>query len=109
MVAVQKTGIGSDDEREEVIDAINKSLHKLSLRQGVMRLLSSLDLNHLRKNWDKLYQERSSLVHGLAPKPGVDYSVLAHNSINLCGHILLTAISREIPEATKYIDVLYQV
>ena len=109
VVAVQKTGIGLVDEREEVIDAINKSLHKLSLRQGVMRLLTSLNLNHLKKNWDKLYRERSSLVHGLAPKPGVDYSVLANESINLCGHILLTAISREIPEATKYIDVLYQV
>jgi hypothetical protein len=109
VVAVQRTRIGSVDEREEVIDVINKSLHKLSLRQGVMRLLTSLNLNHLKKNWDKLYQERSSLVHGLAPKPGVDYSVLASESINLCGHILLNAISREIPEATKYIDVLYQV
>ena len=109
VVAVQKTGIGSVDEREEVIDGINKSLHKLSLRQGVMRLLTSLNLNHLKKNWDKLYQERSSLVHGLAPKPGVDYSALANESINLCGRILLTAISREIPETTKYIDVLYQV
>jgi hypothetical protein len=66
VVAAQNTGIGSVDEREEVIDAINKSLHKLSLRQGVMRLLTSLNLNHLKKNWDKLYQERSSLVHGLA-------------------------------------------
>jgi hypothetical protein len=109
VVAAQKTGIGSVDEREEVIDAISKSLHKLSLRQGVMRLLTSLNLNHLKKKWDKLYQERSSLVHGLAPKPGVDYSVLASESINLCGHILLTGVSREIPEATKYIDVLYQV
>ena len=109
VVAAQKTEIGSVHEREEVIDAINKSLHKLSLRQGVMRLLTTLNLNYLKKNWDTLYQERSSLVHGLAPKPGVDYSVLANESINLCGHILLTAISREIPEATKYIDVLYRV
>ena len=109
VVAVQKTETGSVNEREEVTDAIKKSLHKLSLRQGVMRLLTSLNLSYLKKNWDKLYQERSSLVHGLAPKPGVDYSVFANKSINLCGHILLTAISREIPEASKYIDVLYQV
>jgi hypothetical protein len=109
VVSVQKTTIGSIAEREEVIDAINKSLHKLSLRQGVMRLLTSLNLNHLKKTWDKLYQERSTLVHGLAPEPGVNYGDLAHKSVNLCGHILLTAISREIPEATKYIDVLYEV
>jgi hypothetical protein len=45
------TEIGSVDEREEIIDAINKSLHKLSLRQGVMRLLTTLDLSHLKKDW----------------------------------------------------------
>ena len=109
VTSAQTIAIGSTDEREEVIDAICKNLHRVSLRQGVMRLLTSLDLDHLKKSWDKLYKERSSLVHGLAPKPGVSYGEFAHRSTSLCGHILLTAVSREIPEAKKYIGVLYEV
>jgi len=100
--------IGTENEREEVAMAIEKGLHKLSLRQGVFRLLSSLHLEHLKKDWDKLYSKRSSLVHGLAPKLGVDYSDLAHKSVGLCGQILLSAISQEIPSANNHIDKLYK-
>jgi len=99
--------VGSDDEREEVAAAIKKGLFKLSLRQGVLRLLSSLDLIHLKKKWDEIYGKRSTLVHGLAPTPGVDYNSVAHEVVSLCGHILLTAISKEIPDANKHIDKFY--
>lgn len=64
----------NEKERLEVSDAITKSLHRLTLRQGVMRVLGRLNLAHLKKDWDKIYAERSTLVHGLAPRPGIDYS-----------------------------------
>jgi hypothetical protein len=66
-----------------------------------------LDLGYLKKDWDKLYSERSTLVHGLAPQPGVDYSDLAFRTITLCGRILLAAVAKEIPEADKYVQKLY--
>jgi hypothetical protein len=103
-----KMEIGSVSEREEVVTAIQKGMHKLSLRQGVLRLLASLNLESLKPTWDKLYSERSTLIHGLAPKPGVDYSGLAHRSVSLCGQILLTAISREVPGANNHVDSLYE-
>jgi hypothetical protein len=105
--SAQKVGIGSIEEREEIKSAIQR-MQKLSLRQGVMRLLTSLNLDHLKKRWDKLYEERSTLVHGLAPKPGVNYSDLAHKSISLCGQILLTAIAKEVPDVSKHINDLYK-
>lgn len=92
----------SDAEREEVSAAISKGLHKLSLRQGVLRLLDELGLGHLRKPWDDLYGQRSTLVHGLAPKPGADYNSLAFEVTSLCGHILLTAITREVGISSSY-------
>jgi len=101
--------IGTESEREEVAVAIEKGLHKLSLRQGVLRLLSSLDLGHLKKTWDNLYSERSTLVHGLAPMPGVDYSGLAHRAVGLCGQILLAAISKEIPSANSNVAKFYDI
>ena len=54
-------------------DAIRKSLHRLTLRQGVFRLLDRLGLQHLKKGWDDLDNERSTLVHGRAPKRGASY------------------------------------
>lgn len=106
---VDKQNIGTKKEKEEVKDSIGKGLHKLSLRQGVLRLLSKLNLEHLKKEWDRLYSERSTLVHGLAPRPGVDYNSFADKSISLCGHILLTAISEDIPSVKKQIELFYPV
>lgn len=105
----ERSDIGDEAERLEVSNAIRNGLHRLSLRQGVMRLLSNLGLGELKPIWDKLYSERSTLVHGLAPKPGADYGELASKSIDLCGRILLKAVATEIPCAAQYIDKFYQV
>lgn len=97
----------SDEERGEVADAIRKC-HRLSLRQGVMRLLDSIELSSLRPVWDKLYSERSTLVHGLAPRPGADYGALAAKAINLCGRILLSTVAIDIPLANRHVDRFYE-
>jgi phage replication-related protein YjqB (UPF0714/DUF867 family) len=97
---------GAQGERAEVAEAIRRG-HNLSLRQGVLRLLSTLGLNQLKKKWDALYQERSALVHGLVPRPGVDYGDLAFRAMSLAGHILLTDIGREVPSAIRHRDAYY--
>ena len=62
---------GSLSERLEVAEAIRKSVHRLTLRQGVLRLLNSLGLADLKKDWTP---STSSAAHlstdwrrGLAP------------------------------------------
>jgi hypothetical protein len=99
--------LGTDEERTEVAVAIRRGMHKLSLRQGVFRLLGALGLDDLRMKWDEVYGQRSTLVHGLAPKPGVDYGDLAYKSVSLCGRVLLTAIAREVGNATRHLDAFY--
>jgi hypothetical protein len=106
VVAEQSTR-GSLDERREVADALRKSLHRLTLRQGVFRLLDRLALGDLKTSWDDLYAERSTLVHGLAPKPGADDSDLGHRTVSLCGRILLTAVATELPMVKRHIATLY--
>ena len=71
-------------------------------------MLDALELAHLRKNWDALYAERSTLVHGLAPRPGADYGDLAFRAVSLCGQILLRAIATDIPAANEYTDKFYE-
>jgi hypothetical protein len=98
---------GSADERDEVAAAIERGIQRLSLRQGVLRLLTSLGLKDLKTDWDRQYSERSTLVHGLAPVPGADYSQLAYRVVNLCGRILLTYIEREVPAVREHIDTYF--
>jgi len=101
--------IGTAEERHEVSAAIKRGTHRIGLRQGVVRLLDALGLGHLKNEWDVLYGQRSTLVHGLAPKPGVDYTELALKTVSLCGQILLTVIAKEVPKARSHIDKFYVV
>ena len=105
--AAEQSSTGTESERREVADAIRKSLHRLTLRQGVFRLLDTLDLSDRRRAWDHLYTERSTLVHGLAPRPGADYGDLAHRTVGLCGRILLKAVATEIPKADRHVERMY--
>lgn len=98
---------GTEEERREIADAIRKGTHRVSLRQGVMRLLKFLELDHLRGRWDELYGQRSSLVHALAPAKGADYGQLAADAISLCGFILLKAIAKEVPLADRHAEQFY--
>jgi hypothetical protein len=106
-LAAEASSTAPAAERFEVAEAIRKSLHRLTLRQGVFRLLDRLALQHLKRPWDDLYAERSTLVHGLAPEPGKDYTTLAHRTVSLCGQILLRAIAAEIPQADRHVDSRY--
>jgi hypothetical protein len=92
-IAAASTSV-APDEAAEIEDAVLK-IHKLSLRQGVLRLLRHAGLD-LKSEWDGIYKERSTLVHGLAPQPGVDYGDLAHRTISLCVRILHRLIEMEI-------------
>lgn len=94
-------------EANEVAEAVDR-MHKVGLIQGVVRLLKSLGLGHLEKAWKTLYKERSTLVHGLAPQPGADYSDLARRTILLCGHILLTAIAKETGGMETYLETYFR-
>jgi hypothetical protein len=104
----EESELGSAEERHEVADAIKRGTHKLSLRQGVLRLLTSLRLEHLKGSWDEMYGQRSTLVHGLAPRPGVNYAELAQRVVSLCGQILLEAIAREVPCANIHVAQFYE-
>lgn len=93
-------------EAEDVATAMGK-MHPDSLRAGVKRLLDSVQLPTLVKQWDILYDERCELVHGLAPLPGKNYSDLAYRTVTLCGHILLRLLEKEVPAAANLIDTRF--
>ena len=67
-----------------------KLLHRFGLRQGVTRVLARLGLQHLRKEWDRVYGIRSGLFHGTAQLAEHEIAELANSAITLCGRIILT-------------------
>jgi hypothetical protein len=83
------------EERMEVVKAIETGLFRLSLRQGVMRLLARLDLNQLRKGWDRLYGIRSGIFHGTARLTAPELNQAAQDTITLCGQIILVLVTKE--------------
>jgi hypothetical protein len=86
---------GSDAEQQEVAEALKRSVHRIGLRQGVMRVLSRLGLSHLRKEWDRLYSLRSGVFHGTAHLTEQETHELARAAITLCGTIVLAVAQRD--------------
>jgi hypothetical protein len=80
---------GRDVERMEAADALRRGLHRFGLRQGVMRVLARLGLQHLRNEWDRVYGLRSGLFHGTAQLAEHEIAKLANDAITLCGKIIL--------------------
>jgi hypothetical protein len=79
-----------DAEHLEVAEALRRSLHRIGLRQGVMRMLTRLGLKHLRKEWDRIYGMRSGLFHGTIRLAEAETAQLALDAITLCGRVILT-------------------
>ncbi|WP_419580844.1 hypothetical protein [Stieleria magnilauensis] len=94
---VKTIDIGTEEERVEVSDAIQKGVFRLSLRQGVFRLLDRLGLTDLKKLWDELYTLRSTLVHGSTTERGEGHYKLASRVLSLCGVIVLKELGSQIP------------
>jgi hypothetical protein len=93
--AAEASTEGTEGERSEVAAAIRNGLFRLSLRQGVMRLLSRLGLDDLRQEWDRLYSIRSGIFHGTARLSDSERSDAARDTITLCGRIILAMIAKD--------------
>lgn len=97
----------SASEVTEIADAIGRSMQRMGIGQGVRRLLKTLNLDYLKKEWNKLYSERSTLFHGLQYMPRSTHQNRIYSAVSLCGRIVLTAVEREVPNATDMVDTYY--
>lgn len=88
-------------EKSEIIDAISK-IHRLSLRQGVKRLMNKLGLNELFAEWDELYAPRSEAVHGTRRLDDAELAALAERSADLARTVLYTAVGWPMSSRTSH-------
>lgn len=86
---VASCGMADEEEQAEVADAIRR-MHRVGLRQGVVRLLGRIGRNDLKREWDRIYGLRSGLFHGTARPADHEVSELAWAAIRLCSAIILT-------------------
>jgi len=94
-------------EREEVIDAVSRA-YRMSVRQGMRRLFRRLDLEDMWKNWDKLYGERSSILHGLSYKAPSERSALVMPALMMASKVVLHALEPSIPGAAADLNETIQ-
>ena len=82
----------ADIELEEMAGALQR-MHRVSLRQGVFRLLDRNGLGHLKSRWDELYSKRSGLFHGTRVFDRYQISDIANGTVKLCVTIVLTILT----------------
>ncbi|MDX8526846.1 hypothetical protein RFM68_20305 [Mesorhizobium sp. MSK_1335] len=91
----EKDASENDLESLEVADALRRSLHRIGLRQGVVRVLTRTKLDELKKEWDYLYGIRSGLFHGTLAIDDHRISKLAVDAVTLCGRVILKVLEQE--------------
>lgn len=92
---VEGDGDDSDSERFEIADALRRSLHRVGLRQGVLRVLSRLGLASLKSEWDRLYSVRSGLFHGTMSLSQQELHQFANDAVKIAGKIILAVAKQE--------------
>ena len=78
----------------EVKEAV-KRMHRISIRQGIKRVLESNRLDHLWEEWDDLYKRRSRLFHGGGEFTNQEIGELASNATKLCDEIIFGIIKQK--------------
>jgi hypothetical protein len=104
LAAEIETTAGDDSERLEVAEALLRNVHRVGLRQGVVRVLDRIGQLPLKKEWDRLYGLRSGVFHGTSPLSEPETAQMAADSITLCGKILIALLEKEgvvMPDITK--------
>jgi hypothetical protein len=92
---------GKDSELREISEALRRSLHRIGLRQGVLRVLQRLDLNCLKKDWDRLYTVRSGIFHGTRNFSRHELEAFGNDALSLCARIVMKDVQTKghhIPE-----------
>ena len=91
---VENAGGAGNDEKE-IADALRRSMHRIGLRQGVLRIFVRLDISHLKKEWDRLYAIRSGVFHGTKRLSEPEMHELAQAAMTLCGKVLIALLRRD--------------
>ena len=77
-----------DSELREIADGLQR-MYRISLRQGVFRLLEENGLEGYKSYWDDLYGKRSGLFHGTTVLNKRETKKLANDTVKLCVTIVL--------------------
>lgn len=91
------------EEVQQVVEAVRR-VRKESIRQRIRNLLQANDLSTVWRDWDRLYERRSGLLHGRS-EAGSEHRgshmeqsslhALGREAIDLCARIVLSMARRE--------------
>jgi hypothetical protein len=105
--AARKSDLTTATEGNEVAAAIQRGMHRIGLRQGVLRVLTRIGMQELKKEWDDIYARRSAIVHALDSVDRHELAQLAQRAMTLCGRIILKSLKTEQLEAEAWLNEFY--
>lgn len=87
----------SETHKRRVSHAIRRTISNgaTGLKEGVVRLLESLELDELIDDWKHLYDERSALVHGREQVDAEKYGPLADRGAKLAKAVVRELLRRK--------------
>ncbi len=95
---------GDREARAEIGMAL-RLLHRLSLRQGVIRVLNRLGLIHLKADWDRLYGVRSGIFHGTNRLSQDEVHAYTQEVLTLCGKVVVAQLRSEGVEPPSVAEI----
>jgi hypothetical protein len=105
--AARTSDLTTATEGNEVAAAIQRGMHRIGLRQGVLRVLTRLGMLELKKEWDDIYGRRSTIVHALDSMDRHELAELAQRAMTLCGRIIFKSLNTEQLAAEAWLNEFY--
>jgi hypothetical protein len=101
------SSIVTTTEGDEVAIAIQRGMHRIGLRQGVLRVLRRIGMPELKKEWDDIYGRRSSVVHALDSVDRRELSELAQRAMTFCGLVIFKSLIKEKLSEDGWVNEFY--
>jgi hypothetical protein len=105
--AAQTSELTTAPEGVEVAAAIQRGMHRVGLRQGVLRVLTRIGMQELKREWDDVYGRRSTIVHALDSVDRHELAELAQRAMTLCGRIIFKSLNTEQVAAEAWLNEFY--
>jgi len=105
--AARTSDLTTATEGNEVAAAIQRGMHRIGLRQGVLRVLTRIGMLEAKKEWDYIYGRRSTIVHALDSMDRHELAELAQRAMTLCGRIIFRSLTTDQLAAESWLKEYY--
>lgn len=95
-----------ETEKNDLLASLER-LSRQSITAGITQLLTSLNLIHLKPQWDLVYKHRSTVFHARRYITENERNYNVQEVMSVCGRIVFAALAAQHPGAIREYDVIH--